>query len=48
MLKCYKNLGDIVGRVPKRKGENEKYFEGKIDRQKKRKVTTTFREFDLC
>lgn len=48
MFKYYKNLGEIVDRVPKRKGENEKYFEGKTDRQKKRKVTTTFREFDLC
>ena len=48
LFKYYKNLGEIVDRVPKRKGENEKYFEGKTDRQKKRKVTTTFREFDLC
>ena len=48
LFKCYKNLGYIVDRVPKRKGENENYFEGKIDRRKKRTVTTTFRKFELC
>lgn len=48
LFKCYKNLVYILNRVPERKGENEKYFEGKIDRRKKRTVTTTFREFELC